>query len=81
MIFKTFDLRKALPYDPGEHGPFSLTFMNLLTPLNVRSPERFDKVIAALKAKGADSKETRWKIIAFLEESARRRRNPSSPGT
>jgi hypothetical protein len=80
MIFKTFELRKALPYDPGKHGPFCLTFMNLLTPLSTRSPELFDKIIASLKAKGADAKEPRWNIITRLEESARKRRDSSFPG-
>jgi hypothetical protein len=81
MIFKTFELRKALPYDPGKHGPFCLTFMNLLTPLSVRSPERFDKIMASLKAKGADPKEPRWNIIASIQESARKKGSSNYPGT
>jgi hypothetical protein len=60
--------------------PFSLSVLNLLMPLGVRSPERFDKIIASLKTKEADPKELRWNIIAFLEESARKRRDSSSPG-
>lgn len=81
MILKTFELRKALHYEPGKHGPFCLTFMNLLTPLSIRAPERFYKILEVLKARGADFNDSRWKIIAFIEESARKRSESDSSST
>jgi hypothetical protein len=80
MIFKAFELRKALPYDPGRHGPFTLTLMTLCTPLSIRDPNRFERILASLKAKGADpTSDIRWDIIASIEKSAHERRNLPPP--
>jgi len=80
LAFKSFELRKALLNSPGQHGPFCLPLMMLLTALDVRNPGRFESMMSSLKAAGADpSRDSRWSVLKLVEDSARKRRN-AGPG-
>ena len=80
MIFKAFELRKALPYAPGKHGVFRMRLLMMLTALSLRDKDRFESIVASLKANGADPKiDERWNVIALVEEKHLARKNSPPP--